>query len=59
MRRLNWRQACVILGCSRSYFYALIKTGKLAAYAAEGKKRGFWVLENDVLELVKEKYSGK
>lgn len=52
-KRLNWSEACALLGCSRSYFYSLVKAGKLTAYAVKGKKRGFWVLERDVVGLVR------
>lgn len=53
-RRLNWRQACEILGCSQAYFYRLVSDGELKAYRTKGKKRGLWVWESDVKELVEE-----
>ncbi len=30
--RINWKQACTILGCSKSMFYRLIRKGVLPAY---------------------------
>ncbi|WP_297829136.1 AlpA family transcriptional regulator [uncultured Desulfovibrio sp.] len=47
-QRLNWRQACEILGCGKTQFYALVSSGKLSAYRPEGCKRGLWVYESDV-----------
>ena len=47
-RRLNWLEACQILGCSRRQFYRLIEKGILPAYKLEGCRRGIWVYENDV-----------
>lgn len=46
-RRLNWKQACEILGCSKSHFYNLINEGKIPAYRY-GKVRGIWVWEGDI-----------
>ena len=51
-RRLNWRQACDILGCRRTRFYALVRSGRLPAYRTQGSKRGMWVYEADCLALV-------
>lgn len=52
-KKLNWRQACEILGCGRGKFYALVHSGKLCAFKVDGSKRGMWVWEEDVKELVK------
>lgn len=30
--RINWKQACEILKCSKSTFYRLVKSGKLASF---------------------------
>jgi len=50
-RKLNWRQACEILNCSKSHFYNLINEGKLPAFRA-GKVRGVWVWEGDVRDCL-------
>ena len=50
-RKLNWRQACAILGCGRSHFYEMVNSGTLPAYRIGGK-RGLWVWEADCLALV-------
>ena len=51
-RRLNWQQACEILGCGKNRFYALVSTGALPAYKIMGSKRGLWVYESDCGALV-------
>lgn len=48
--RLNWKQACEILGCGKDKFYELIRSGRLPAYRAG--KRGLWVKKEDVERLV-------
>lgn len=53
-RRLNWRQACEILGCGKSHFYALINKGVLPAYRLKDGKKGWWVYEKDCFELVEQ-----
>ncbi len=45
-KKLNWRQACELLGCGRNRFYALIREGYLPAYR-------LWVYEKDCMELTK------
>ncbi len=52
-RKLNWLEACAILGCSRRQFYRLIERGVLPAYRLEGCRRGTWVYESDVRSLQK------
>lgn len=52
-RRLNWRQACEILGCGKTRFYALIRKGMLPAYRVTGGKRGLWVYESECQGLVR------
>lgn len=51
VRRLNWKQACNMLGCSKSHFYNLINEGKLPAMRY-GKDRGVWVWEGDVTSFI-------
>ncbi len=58
-RRLNWRQACEILGCGKTKFYALVNSGKLPAYDIHGKKRGFWVYETDCTSLIVKRNFGE
>lgn len=50
-KKLNWQQACQILGCSRSYFYALVADGRLAGYRVG--QRGLWVYESDCRKLLR------
>ncbi len=51
-KRLNWRQACEILGCGKNLFYRLIRSGRLPAYRTQGSERGLWVYESDCHSLV-------
>ena len=51
-RRLNWRQACEVLRCTKDYFYTLVKSGRLPAYKVQGRMRGLWVYEADCRALV-------
>lgn len=50
-RRLNWQQACAILGCGKSYFYNLVATGQLTGYRVG--QRGLWVYEDDCKRLLR------
>lgn len=50
-RRLNWRQACALLGCGKKQFYRLVQAGKLPAYRMQGRMRGLWVYEADCRAL--------
>lgn len=52
-RKLNWRQACMLLSCSRSHFYNLVNTGKLPAIRT-GEVKGVRVFEEDCLEFLKQ-----
>ena len=52
-RRLNWRQACAILGCGKNVFYRMIRSGQLPAYKMQGSERGLWVYEADCRRLVR------
>lgn len=47
-RKLNWRQACMILACSRSHFYNLVNSGKIPAIRT-GEVKGVRVFESDCL----------
>ena len=47
-RKLNWRQACARIGCGKTQFYALVKSGRLPAFRLQGCRRGLWVYEADV-----------
>lgn len=49
-KRLNWKQACELLGCGKDKFYEFIGSGELPAYRA-GRK-GLWVREEDVHKLI-------
>jgi excisionase family DNA binding protein len=44
--RLNWQQACKLLGCSKSHFYNLVNSGQLPAERF-GKLRGTSVKKSD------------
>lgn len=49
-RRLNWKQACEILGCGKTCFYQMVKSGKLRAFSVG--KRNLWVYEDDCFKLL-------
>lgn len=49
-RKLNWKQACLLLDCKKDKFYELIRTGRLPATRVG--KRGLRVKENDVMALI-------
>lgn len=49
-QRLNWQQACQILGCGKTQFYRLVNAGRLTAYRVG--HRGLWVYEADCRNLV-------
>lgn len=54
--RLNWQQACEVLGCGKTHLYALVKEGKLHMYGTG--KRYRWFSRND-LEVILEKRTFK
>lgn len=58
-RKLNWHQACELLGCKKSWFYTLVRKGDLPAYRAGDSKQGLWVWEKDCLALVRKIPPGK
>ncbi|WP_241160089.1 helix-turn-helix domain-containing protein [Desulfovibrio sp. ZJ369] len=50
--KLNWRQACAMLGCSKRQFYNLVYSGILPAYRLAGSRRGLWIWEKDCRKLI-------
>lgn len=55
--RLNWREACKILGCGKTKFYDLVNNGDLPAYRINGGR--LWVWEEDCYALIKPLGSGE
>ena len=51
---LNWRQACQLLGCSRSHFYNLVNSCSLPALR-HGEVKGVRVYERDCLEYLRQR----
>lgn len=51
-KRLNWKQACQLLGCKKTHFYKLVNSGRLRAFRIGESKRGLWVYEADCLKLL-------
>lgn len=43
--RLNWKQACELLGCGKDTFYLLIREGKIQSYGVGRRCR--WVKRSD------------
>ena len=43
--RINWRQACLLLGCAKSTFFRLVKDGAIPAYGLA--ERGRFFLKSD------------
>lgn len=39
--RLNWQQACEILGCSKTHLYRLVRAGKVPIYGIGKRYRWF------------------
>lgn len=48
--RLNWKQACELLGCKKDKFYTLVRQGKLKACRVG--KRGLWVSREECVRLM-------
>lgn len=48
--RLNWREACEVLGCSKSTLYRLTIQGKINAYGVGRRNR--WYLRRECERLV-------
>lgn len=51
--RINWEQACRVLGVSKSALYRYVREGKLPAYGLGERNR--WFLRSDCEALLKEK----
>jgi len=51
-QKLNWQQACKLLGCSRSHFYNLINSGDLPAERS-GRIKGVMVKRADCERYLK------
>lgn len=49
--RLNWQQACEILGCSKTHLYRLVRAGKMPIYGIG--KRYRWFHRKDCEELIR------
>lgn len=49
--RLNWREACDFLGCSKSTLYRTVYEGRLRAYGIAARNRFF--MRSDCEELLK------
>lgn len=49
--RLNWKQACAILGCSKAHFYRLVSRGILPSTRL-GRRKGIKVHRDDVEEYL-------
>jgi len=45
--RLNWQQACKLLGCCKSQFYRLVNTGALPSAERSGRIKGVTVEKED------------
>ena len=45
--RLNWQQACEILGCSKAQLYRLVKEKKIPVYGT-GKRYRWYCEKNDL-----------
>lgn len=45
--RMNWRQACVYLGCSKTTFYKMVSEGRIAMYGVGTRYRWVWKEELD------------
>lgn len=50
-RKLDWREACALLGCKKSHFYNLVNSGILPAIRI-GRIKGLRVYEADCLAYV-------
>jgi excisionase family DNA binding protein len=50
-KRLNWQQACKLLGCSKAHFYRLVNSGELAS-GRFGKLKGVIVYESECLRYL-------
>lgn len=48
--RLNWQQACEVLGCSKAHLYRMVRSGKLNMYGAG--KRYRWFLKRELVSTL-------
>lgn len=51
--RLNWREACEVLGCSKSTLYRLVANGQLRAFGVGS--RGRWYSRTECERFVLER----
>lgn len=51
--RLNWQQACTVLGCKKSTLYKLVDDGAIGAYGAGARFR--WYSRAECLAHVRKK----
>lgn len=49
---LNWQQCCAILGCGKTFFYALIQSGELASVRL-GSRQGVRVKTSDLQNFIR------
>ncbi len=54
--RLNWREACEVLGCSKSTLYRLVANGQLRAFGVGSRGRWYSRTECELLLLSKKEY---
>ena len=49
--RMNWRQACVYLGCSKTTFYKMVSNGRLVMHGVGTRYRWVWKDDLDAVLL--------
>lgn len=54
---LNWQQCCAILGCGKTFFYALIQSGELASVRL-GARQGIRVRASDLQKFIRRHKDG-
>ena len=54
-KKLNWREACALLGCKKSHFYNLVNSGKIPAIRT-GAIKGIRVFESDCMKYLQTQY---
>ena len=54
--RLNWREACEVLGCSKSTLYRLVANGQLRAFGVGS--RGRWYSRTECERFVLDRSVG-
>lgn len=50
--RLNWKEACEILGCKKSMLYRLVEKGTLSAYGVGRRNR--WYKRAECIKCLEE-----